>query len=256
MPKFFLVQTDIVSDHTHLNLIKYSNLLTDINPVNSVILFPEMFNTGLPLNVPASAENMDGPTGQWMQQISLKYNSVVAGTITIVENKNYFNRFLWVFPDGKKTWYDKRHLFCINGEESQYTSGKKKIIVEIQGIRILPLTCYDIRFPVWARNKNNYDAIVYSVNWPLSRNNVWITLLKARAIENLAYAIGINRIGVDYKGDKYGGESQAVDFKGETIITSDTNSESVISFDIDVTKLNEFRQSFPVWKDADDFNII
>jgi omega-amidase len=256
MIKFYLVQTDIVPDHTHLNLIKHSNLLVDINPVNSVILFPEMFNSGLPSDVAASAENMDGATVSWMQQISSKYNSVVAGTLTITENNNYFNRFVWVYPDGKKAWYDKRHLFCMNGEESQYTSGNKKVIVEIQGLRILPLTCYDLRFPVWARNRNDYDAIVYSVNWPLSRRNVWNVLLKARAIENQAYAIGINRIGVEKSGDIYGGESQAVDYKGETIIAAATDSESVISFELDITKLQTFRQSFPFWKDADNFNII
>jgi omega-amidase len=255
MTKFNLVQTDIVPDHTHLNLIKHSNLLASVNPVNSFILLTEMFNSGLPSDVPAAAETMDGPTVKWMQQLSLKFNSVVAGTLTIVEKKNYFNRFVWAFPDGKLEFYDKKHLFCIDGEESHYSPGSKRVIIEYQGLRILPLICYDIRFPVWSRNRNDYDVLIYSVNWPVSRNYVWTTLLKARAIENQAFAIGINRIGTDKKGDPYGGESQAVDFKGEIIKAADTNSELVISFDIDAAELNSFRKSFPVWKDADDFNI-
>lgn len=251
----YLVQFDIVWENRSINLLKISDLLRNPNPINSLILLPEMFNNGFSMNIEVVAENMDGPTLQWMQETASSYNSIVAGSLVIKENSNYYNRFIWCFPDGKYKYYNKRHLFRMEDEEKYYSPGAERVIVEYMGFKFLPIICYDIRFPVWIRNKNDYDVIVCSANWPISRYNAWNTLLKARAIENQSYVLAANRIGKDNKDTQYCGESLAIDFIGETMAIASEQSDIVITIQLDLEELKKFRSSFPAWKDADSFQI-
>jgi predicted amidohydrolase len=250
-----LVQFDIDLENKTNNLSKIDKLLKGTSSKNSVIFLPEFFNGSYPENLKIGAEDMSGPTVNWMSEKAVRYNSVIAGSLIIKEENEFYNRFIWCFPDGKIQYYNKRHMFCIDGEENLLSPGKKRVVIEYQGIRFCPIVCYDIRFPVWLRNKNDYDVIVCSANWPLNRKNVWNTLLRARAIENQSYVIGINRIGTDGFGTLNCGESQVIDFQGNIIQIADKSSETILRINLDIDKLFKFRNSFPVWKDADDFQI-
>jgi predicted amidohydrolase len=251
--KCFLIQYDIIWEDKISNINYINSLLENLNPVNSAIFLPEMFNTGFSMNAPLIAEDMQGQTCTWMRKIAEKFNCLVAGSLAIKENSKYYNRFLWYFPDGSCKYYDKKHLFRMGEEEQTYTQGEKRIIIEFNGFRFLPIICYDLRFPVWIRNKNEYDVIVCCASWPESRQNTWNTLLRARAIENQCYALGINRIGND-PNIKYCGDSQFINFKGECIESADCK-KSIITREIDSEILQKFRIDFPVWKDMDSFEL-
>jgi omega-amidase len=250
-----LIQFNVVYKNRVDNLLKIDNILAGASPENSIIFLPELFTSGYPVNLETESEEMNGPSMKWMSAHSVRYNSVIAGSLIIQENKSFYNRFIWCFPDGKIKFYDKRHMFCMNDEEKYLKPGQERIIIEYQGIRFLPVLCYDIRFPVWIRNKNDYEVIVCPANWPLNRKNVWNTLLRARAIENQAFILGINRTGTDVDGTIYCGESQAVDFNGNVISSLDESGEMMLKISLDINKLHEYKSKFTAWKDADEFQI-
>jgi len=252
---FHLIQFDVEWEVPARNMSIIEKILEQSKPFDSVIVLPEMFNSGFTMNVGKIAETMNGITVNWMVNTAKRYSSVIAGSLIIEENNTYYNRFLWTFPDGTYQYYDKRHLFRMGGEAELFSNGKERIIINYKGFRIIPLICYDLRFPVWSRNCNDYDIIVYSASWPASRQNVWNTLLKARAIENQAFVMGINRTGTDFNGINYKGQSQFVDFKGDVIKSAESVGEFILTADLDKKELELFREKFPVWKDADSFRL-
>jgi len=199
-----IIQSDIIWEDRLSNLENYQNKINQIESTDLIVL-PEMFTTGFSMNPKDISETMSGETIQWMKANASKMNSAICGSIIIEEDDKYFNRFIWVNPDGSIHHYDKKHLFSFAGEDKNYTSGNNKLIIEYKGWKICPLICYDLRFPVWSRNSEGYDLLIYVANWPDKRKLAWKTLLTARAIENQCYVIGVNRVGKDTK-NYYSGE--------------------------------------------------
>src|SRR5690606_13475571 len=219
-----------------------------------------MFPTGFSMNVAEMAEPMNFTSTKWMKQMAAQTHAVLTGSVIIKDSGKYVNRLLWVSPDGEISYYDKRHLFSMAEEEYHYDRGKDNIFVTVKGWKILPQICSDLRFPVWSRNRTGenagdlYDLVFYVASWPASRISAWDILLKARSVENLSYAIGVNRIGKDGNGVVYNGHSAAYNFKGETLVFSN-QEEAVLLVELDYQKLKDFREKFPAWKDADGFEL-
>ncbi len=250
--KVTLIQSDIVWEQPAANLENYNQLLEGVGQTD-LIVFPEMFTTGFSMQPAVLKETMEGITVQWMKQVALQKKAAVTGTLIIEEKGNYYNRCLWVSPGGNVKHYDKRHLFTMGSEHQHYTPGRQRIIVEHMGWRFCPLICYDLRFPVWSRNTNDYDVLLYMTNWPAARHHVWKNLLVARAIENQAYCIGVNRIGTDGAGKNYRGDSVVVDPKGfATFLGAQARVET---FKISYSELQRFRKVFPVLNDRDEFTL-
>ena len=214
---------------------------------------PEMFTTGFSMHPQKMKERMDGTSVQWMKQLAAKKKAAITGTLIIEEEGKFFNRCLWVFPDGSIRHYDKRHLFAMGGEHLHYTPGMERLIVEFMGWRFCPLICYDLRFPVWSRNNEDYDVLLYMTNWPSPRHHVWKSLLVARAIENQAYCVGVNRVGADAGGKSHRGDSALIDPKGFATFLGPF--EKVETFKISYSELHHFRNVFPVLNDRDPFII-
>jgi omega-amidase len=222
---------------------------------SDLIVLPEMFTTGFTMN-PALAEPMNLFTTKWMKQMATLSNAVILGSVPITEGGKRFNRAIWMRPNGTFETYDKRHLFRMGNENEVYTAGQKQLIVELNGWKIAVFTCYDLRFPVWVRNKNlAYDLAIFVANWPAARNHVWQTLLKARALENQAFCIGANRVGVDGNGVPHDGLSAIIDFKGNAIAEASTE-EVILTKTLIKSDLDSFRTKFPAYLDADDFEIL
>jgi predicted amidohydrolase len=200
------------------------------------------------------AETMDGETVSWLQHLAKAKDCAITGSLVIEENGNYYNRLVFVFPNGDIKSYDKRHLFTLAGEDKIYTAGKEKLIVEYKGFKICPLICYDLRFPVFSRNVEDYDLLLYVANWPKPRVNAWDILLKARAVENMCYTIGVNRIGTDNNNLEYVGHSQAVDFLGNYLLEPQ-EADGVFIIDIDKEKMMETRSKLAFLEDKDDFEL-
>lgn len=250
-----IVQPDIVWNNVSVNLTNYSRMLEHVAHDTDLVILPEMFTTGFTTNPLKLAEGMDGKTIRWMQGISEKNGCAIAGSLIVAERDRYYNRLVLVDASGKMETYDKRHLFRLEGEEIHYTPGNNKLIAIVHGWRINFQICYDIRFPVWSKNQNDYDVLVYVASWPGKRSDVWNILLKARAIENQAYTIGVNRIGVDGNGIAYKGESQAIDPKGNTILNMKSRRNESETFTLSLNDLRDFRDKFPAWLDWDQFKI-
>jgi predicted amidohydrolase len=248
-----LIQSDIIWEDRISNLKKYQEKLNQIESTDLIIL-PEMFTTGFSMSPKDISENMNGETIQWMKQNANKMNSAISGSIIIEEDGKYFNRFIWVNPDGSIHHYDKRHLFSFAGENENYTAGNEKIIIEYKGWKICPLICYDLRFPVWSRNSEDYDLLIYVANWPDKRKSAWKSLLTARAIENQCYVIGVNRVGKDSK-NYYSGDSSLINALGETLYTN-SHIEEIYSNTISKYDLNKVRTQLPFLNDKDNFKII
>jgi len=249
-----LVQYDITWEDKYVNRRKIENLIQQIESTDMIVL-PEMFSTGFSMNVESMAEPMDGQTVVWLKKIAKEKDVVICGSIIIQENNQYFNRLLFVRPDGKINSYDKRHLFTMGNEQKYYTPGEKQLIVEFKGFRILPLVCYDLRFPVWSRNRGNFDLMIYVANWPAPRQKAWKTLLRARAIENQSYLVAVNRTGTDVNGIVYVGGSYTIDAKGKIIQQLSKNEEGIITEKYSLESLQRFRKHFPVLDDADQFSL-
>ncbi len=229
-----------------------------INGINSavdLIILPEMFTTGFTMAVHKYAEQTNGATLNWMKKMAVKTKAVITGSIIINEGEHYFNRLLWVKPDESYLHYDKRHLFRMADEHSHFAQGNKQPVFELNGWRFKPQICYDLRFPVWSRNVNlEYDVLIYIANWPAARVLAWDTLLQARAIENLCYCIGVNRVGIDGTDKRYNGHSGCFNFKGNALNELSEKEETIY---VTLSKLDlvNYRDSFPTNLDADSFNI-
>lgn len=212
-----------------------------------------MFSTGFSMNVEVLAERMDGITVEWMKSAAVRMNSVISGSLIIREGMKFFNRLLWVTPDGNIQWYDKRHLFTMGEEHLHFSPGKERVTLEWQGWKIRPLICYDLRFPVWSRNHDDYDLLIYLANWPSARHHVWKNLLVSRAIENQCWCVAVNRTGSDGMNLDYLGDSAVIDPRGNAQWLGD--SQIVSSFTLSYQDLVKFREKFPVLLDRDNFLI-
>lgn len=249
--KVTLIQHDIKWQDKNYNIEKYKNYIYDVKETDLIIL-PEMFTTGFTMQPELFSEKMNGKTVTWMINTAISKDCAITGSIIIEEDNNYYNRLIWCHPNGNIEYYDKRHLFSYAGESKFYKSGDRQIIINYKDFRIKPLICYDLRFPVWSRS-GDFDMIIYVANWPESRSFAWSTLLKARAIENQSYVIGVNRIGKDKSGTNYSGDSTVVDANG--IDTNWCSLEGAHSIDIDRENMNKIRNKFNFLNDKDNFNI-
>lgn len=249
-----IIQSDIVWADPNQNRHHLEELIKSA-PQADLYVFPEMFSTGF-CTEPQKIAEEDGIPGslEWMQTMAQKKQCALAGSVATHIDGKYHNRFYFVFPDGHYVYYDKKHLFTYGGEHRTFCPGKERVIVEFQGIRILLQVCYDLRFPVWARNRKDYDMILYVASWPESRIEAWNTLLRARAIENQCYVAGVNRVGTD-PSCTYCGGSAVIDPYGKTLAACTNGKEEVANARIDMEELNSFRQKFPVLNDADDFSL-
>ncbi len=220
---------------------------------SSLVLLPEMFTTGFCMTPSDSSKGWQ-ETVDWMADMARRYDVAIGGGVAVEECGNYYNRFYVVDKRGQVTHYDKRHLFSFAGEDKAYSGGERRVVVEIEGVRVLLLTCYDLRFPVWGRNRGDYDVMVCIASWPSSRRGAWDTLLRCRAIENLAYVCGVNIVGSD-PNCQYSGGTAAIDYKGNTISAVEDNTTGVATIEIDMKSLQKFRDKFPALSDADNFEI-
>lgn len=218
-----LVQADLAWENTERNLQQFDRHLDEIEETDLIVL-PEMFNTGFSMNPQAVAEPMDGPAVEWLLEAARRHDADIVASVAIAEDGRYFNRLLWVRPDGNLVHYDKRHLFTYAGEHEHYTPGQIQKVIELKGWNIAPFICFDLRFPVWSRNRGQYDAAIYIASWPARRAAHWKTLLPARAVENQAYVIGVNRVGIDGNDLAYDGDSMVIDPLGEICFHANVNA--------------------------------
>jgi len=251
-----LVQPDLIWENTEKNLSRLEGLIMKADDPKDLIILPELFSTGFTMHTSSLAENMEGPTILWLKKMASALSCCITGSLIIKEGGNYFNRLVFMYPSGKFDVYDKRHLFRIGKEHQYYNPGTKKLIVEYKNWLIRPLICYDLRFPVWSRNCMDYDILIYVASWPESRKNVWEALLRARAIENQCYVIGVNRIGKDGNQINHTGQSVVFDYKGNPILSLPENIETINSVILNKEELIQFRSTFPVQLDADKFTLI
>ena len=252
--KIALIQSNLFWEDAFKNRNQFETKIKQIDSEVDLVILPEMFSTGFTMNPKGVAETMDGETVLWMKSIAKQKNCSITGSLVITENNQFYNRMLFVFPSGQIQFYDKRHLFSLAGEEKVYTPGSKKQIVEYLGWRICLQVCYDLRFPVFARNVENYDLLLYVANWPKVRINAWDILLKARAVENLSYTIGVNRTGVDANNHQYNGHSQVIDFLGNPVLKPEEN-EGVLIVNLDKNIMLETRKKLDFLNDKDAFEI-
>lgn len=254
-----LIQSILHWKDKQANLKMFEKKIASIQQKTEVIILPEMFNTGFVMEPETLAEKMDGETMQWIKNTSAKYNIVLTGSLMIEEDNNYYNRLIWMLPNGNCGYYDKRHLFAYANEHKHFSEGNKRLIASVKGWRLNMLVCYDLRFPVWSRqcvkdDKPEYDVLIYVANWPAKRSLAWQSLLQARAIENQCYVIGVNRVGDDGNHHKYNGDSMVINALGE-IIYHKENEEDIFTVTLDDAHLAEVREYFPFWKDGDKFFI-
>ena len=251
--KIALIQTNIIWENPIENRKNLDEKINALSNDIDLIILPEMFTSGFTMNPSVVAEPMNGETIFWLKKMSKNKDCALTGSLVISENNNFYNRMVFVFPNGEIQFYDKKHLFTLAGENVVYTSGEQKVIVKYNDWNICLQVCYDLRFPVFSRNTENYDALIYVANWPKVRTNAWDILLKARAVENLCYVIGVNRIGTDNNTLEYIGHSQIVDELGNFIIAP-TENEGVYIADLDKPKMLETRNKLNFLNDKDDFN--
>lgn len=253
--KISIIQTSLTWENPEANRTNLTQKIKTINGGTDLIILPEMFATGFTMNPSAVAETANGASVQWMKETAAANNCAITGSLVIEEDGNYYNRLFFVLPNGEIKTYNKRHLFSFAGEDKFYTAGTEKLIVDYKGWKICPLVCYDLRFPVFARNTEEYDLLIYVANWPKVRTLAWDSLLRARAIENLSYTVGVNRIGEDGNGHAYSGHSQVIDALG-TYITEPFEDEGVVTVNIDRDALLETRKKFAFLNDRDSFTIL
>ena len=251
------IQTHLYWEDIDQNLVHFEEKLNALTEQTDIIVLPEMFTTGFTMNPKVLAESHGDKGLQWMQRKSKEKNCVLVGSISVKYGEKFYNRLYWVMPDGSYQSYDKRHLFQMGKEDVHYTAGSKKFVVEYKGWKICPLICYDLRFPVWSRNtkENTYDVLVYVANWPEVRSYPWKQLLIARAIENQAYVVGVNRIGQDGNAITHSGDSCILNPRGEIISKTKANEDISETVSLSFTYLEEFRKLFPVMLDGDEFEV-
>ncbi len=237
--------------------------IKNIQQLTHVIVLPEMFSTGFTMRAGELAEKMDGASIQWMKKLSREKKVIITGSIIIEEEKKFYNRLIWMQPNGQYGYYDKRHLFANGGENKHYTSGTKRFIASVNGWKINLMICYDLRFPVWSRQQNQhlrereyeYDVLVYMANWPDQRKHAWKTLLQARAIENQCYVVGLNRVGQDGNDLHYSGDSMVADALGQVLYNKEIE-EDIFTITLEKKHLAEVREKLPFWREADPFLLI
>ncbi len=257
--KVTLLQSDLYWHQSEANMAMFEEQIWSLDQATDLIVLPEMFTTGFTMDASEMAEPMGARTFKWLQQQAEQTRAAITGSYIVKEDGKYYNRLLWMTPDGKHLTYDKRHLFRLASEQLTYQEGSERLIVSYKGWKICPQICYDLRFPVWSRNttKDNtleYDLLIFVANWPAPRISAWDVLLKARAIENSCYTIGVNRIGEDPNGVSYNGHSAVLDPKGQVIYYKE-GSAAVQTVTLKRLELDQYRDKFPVHLDADDFNI-
>ena len=253
--KISLIQSNLFWEDANKNLSHFENLLAPILETD-IILLPEMFNTAFCPKSIHLAEKMDGTTVNWMRKVAKNKNCTIAGSLMIQENGKIYNRLLWITKNGAISTYDKRHLFSLIKENESIAKGKERLIIEDEGWRICPLICYDLRFPVFSRNNVDYDILIYFANWPTKRIDAWDTLLKARAIENQAYTIGVNRIGEDGNNIPFNGHSKVFDAFGKEMLSSTENKEEALLINLSLDDLKLKRRQMNFLQDKDDFSLI
>src|SRR6476620_5036059 len=266
------LQSNLHWEDKNENLRMFEEKIFSISQTTEIVVLPEMFSTGFSMQPEKLAETMEGETLQWMKQVAAKKKIILTGSLIIKDSpppnlggEAYYNRLVWVLPSGQVGYYDKRHLFAYADEDQHYTQGEKRLIASVKGWKINLLVCYDLRFPVWSRQSLpplgeagrglEYDVLIYVANWPERRVHAWTTLLRARAIENQCYVIGVNRTGEDGNKIHYTGESMAIDPMGE-ILYHKKDEDDVFTVTLDRSHLEKVREKFPFWKDADQFKII
>jgi omega-amidase len=259
--KITLIQSDLHWEDIGANLAMFEEKIWRIGDPTDIIVLPEMFTTGFTMAAPRLAEMMNMRTTKWMRQMADQTGALIIGSFIAKVHNSYFNRLLWMEPGGHFKTYDKRHLFRMAEEQKTFMAGESLLIGSWKGWRICPLVCYDLRFPVWSRNRFDittrklaYDLLIYVANWPAARIEAWNTLLRARAIENLCYTIGVNRIGQDGKGIEYNGYSSIINPKGEGIFALD-GIETIKTLELSSNSLQAFRDKFPAHMDADEFSV-
>lgn len=250
-----IIQQPLVWQDPVANRDNYRQLIDQQVNGSHLVVLPEMFTAGFSMNVSRVAEEQEGETLAWMAEMASRSGAVITGSYAVMKDGVGLNRMAWMRPDGSYETYVKRHLFRMAGEDTRYQAGRDKLLVELNGWRVCPMVCYDLRFPVWCRNQNDYDLLIFVANWPAARAYHWSTLLRARAIENLACVIGVNRIGVDNKGNEYSGDSVALDAQG--VAQLDPGSEAgVFTTTFSAEALNRYREGFPAHLDADPFQLL
>lgn len=255
------IQSELYWEDIDANLAMLEEKIWQIDKKTDLIILPEMFNTGFSMNAEKLAEPMNFRTFKWMTQMARQKNAAICGSYIIKESAKYYNRLYFMEPEGSFDFYDKRHLFRMGAEHLTYTEGAKRMIRTFRGWKIMPQICYDLRFPVWNRNRYDkaaeyfdFDLLIFVANWPAPRTSVWDTLLKARALENQCYTIGVNRIGSDGEGISYNGNSVAYDYKGQAI--NDISKEpSIETVELNMEEMKSFRKKFPVYLDWDRFDV-
>ena len=269
------IQTNLAWEKKVANLQLLEKKINELEEKTEIVVLPEMFSTGFSMQPQLFAETMEGETVQWMKEVSAKNKIILTGSIIIEEDSQYFNRLIWMLPNGQFGYYDKRHLFAFAEENKYYTSGNKRLIASVKGWKINLQICYDLRFPVWARNRvlendnlpgdtggtassklvPEYDILIYVANWPERRSHAWKTLLCARAIENQCYVVGVNRVGRDGNNINHSGNSLVIDPLGEVLYHM-AEEEDIFTITLHKEQLDDTRSKFPFWKDADDFNLL
>lgn len=254
--KLTLIQSHLYWEDKGANLTLLEQKILGLEAPTEIVILPEMFNTGFSMQPEVLAETMDGPGVQWMRRIAMEQKIVLTGSLMIQEGGQYYNRLIWMLPNGEYGHYDKRHLFAFAGEDQHYTAGNKRLIASVKGWKINLQICYDLRFPVWSRQaaNNEYDVLIYVANWPEKRSHAWKTLLVARAIENQAFVVGVNRVGLDGNNIAHSGNSMIVGPLGEVLYHC-ADQESVFQITLEREELDHSRAQFPFWKDADFFTI-
>lgn len=253
--KIALIQTDLVWERPIENRRNLANKIENIQDAVDVVILPEMFTTGFTMNADKVSENMNGETVSWMKRLAEEKNTSIMGSLVISENDQFYNRLVFVEPNGKIQHYDKRHTFTLAGEDKVYSAGKEKLIINFKGWKICPLICYDLRFPVWSRNTANYDVLVYVANWPKPRIDAWDALLKARAIENMAYCIGVNRVGKDGLDIEYVGHSAIYDVLGNKMSDLHNVEEAIEIVTLEKRHIESYRNKLKFLEDRDEFII-
>lgn len=260
-----IIQADLLWEDKTANLARFERKIAAI-PQKELVVLPEMFSTGFSMNPTTLAETMDGPTLQWMQKMAQQHRIILTGSLIIADEGHYFNRLIWMQPDGQYGCYDKRHLFAYGGEDQHYSAGNRRLIASAKGFKINLQVCYDLRFPVWSRQptatnneeKNTdhlFDVLVYVANWPQAREHAWTSLLTARAIENQCYVVGVNRVGTDARDQYFSGNSMIIDPLGQ-VIYQVAHKEDSFTTSLSRELLTEVRDRYPFWNDADNYEIL
>ena len=247
------IQTKLAWEDASVNRAHFTGLMQNLDA--DLVVLPEMFSTGFTMDPIEVAEEMNGETISWMKECAMSNDFALMGSVVIKENDHYYNRLIFAHPNGDIEMYDKKHLFTLAGEDEAYMAGTKKLVVNYKEWKICPFVCYDLRFPVWARNVENYDLLVYVANWPSPRIHAWNTLLQARAIENMSYCVGVNRVGVDVNGYEYSGHSAAYNYLGEVMFKTIPNKGETFVVTLDKDAQNKTRQKLNFLNDKGRFTI-